>query len=84
MNDYSYHTVSSIINAFQKSVNFPFKFSNFIVNDLARFLQPLSPELLNDLFFQMLQGMHIIYLNVCQSFDNHQFSCMVFCDIPNQ
>ena len=25
MNDYSYHTVSSIINAFQKSVNFPFK-----------------------------------------------------------
>ena len=25
MNDYSYHTVSSIINAFKKSVNFPFK-----------------------------------------------------------
>ena len=25
MNDYSYHTLSSIINAFQKSVNFPFK-----------------------------------------------------------
>ena len=25
MNDYSYHTVSSIINAFQKSVTFPFK-----------------------------------------------------------
>ena len=26
MNDYSYHTVSSIINAFEKSVNVPFKF----------------------------------------------------------
>ena len=25
MNDNSYHTVSSIINAFKKSVNFPFK-----------------------------------------------------------
>ena len=25
MNGYSYHTVSSIINAFKKNVNFPFK-----------------------------------------------------------
>ena len=35
MNDYSYHTVSSIINAFlKKSVNFPFKFS-FVDFDLG-------------------------------------------------
>ena len=26
MNDYSYHTLSSIINAFKKSVKFPFKY----------------------------------------------------------
>ena len=28
MRDYSYHTVSSIINAFEKSVNFHFKFKS--------------------------------------------------------
>ena len=32
MNDYSYHTVSSIINAFQKSVNFPFNLSVCMLN----------------------------------------------------
>ena len=34
MNAYSYHTVSSIINAFQKSVNFPFK----LIANRMRFL----------------------------------------------
>ena len=29
MNDYSYHTVSSIINAFEKSVNFHFKYEEY-------------------------------------------------------
>ena len=35
MNDYSYHTVSSIINAFQKSANFPF---NELLQDRERYL----------------------------------------------
>ena len=39
MNDYSYHTVSSIINAFQKSVNFPFKAKN--INKIVVFLRPV-------------------------------------------
>ena len=33
MNDYSYHTVSSIINAFQKSVNFLFNMTNIAEPD---------------------------------------------------
>ena len=43
MNDYSYHTVSSIINAFQKSVNFPFKFVCFFNYNLT------PPDMYNEL-----------------------------------
>ena len=42
MNDYSYHTVSSIINAYEKSVNFPFKERNVVGSSLvprSRFLE---------------------------------------------
>ena len=42
MNDYSYHTVSSIINAYEKIVNFPFKERNVLGSSLvprSRFLE---------------------------------------------
>ena len=38
MNDYSYHTVSSIINAFQKSVNYPFKYLRDASNEHLKYV----------------------------------------------
>lgn len=66
----------SNVSKIQERIAFKNLYNHLIDNNLLyKYQSGFLPQ--HSTVFQLID----IYHNICQSFDNHQFSCMVFCDV---